>query len=169
LGTSPHNTSDPGNKALVLAKGGSASTDAWAGAIIQNVTGMSLTELGYDFRAGIVYDCDSPHFVIVTTDTVKHTLGGCSGPYTAGQTAPATGWMRLRFDPKNATPPIDSAAHVQSMSLVLEKGPNQPGSTPTETATGTIVVIDNIDINGTFTGKSSSMSKSTGSAISRDE
>ena len=153
LGTSPHNTNDPLNRGLVLAKGASASVTALAGATIQNVTGISLTELGFDFRAGITCSTDSPHFVVVTTDGVTHTVGGCSSSAAAGQTTAPMGWMRLRFNPSQATPPIQAADQVQSISVVLDKGANQPGSSPTQNATGSIVVIDNITINGTIVGK----------------
>ena len=153
LGTSPHNTSDPLNRGLVLAKSASAPVTALAGATIQNVTGISLTELGFDFRAGITCSTDSPHFVVVTTDGVPHTVGGCSSSAAAGQTTAPMGWMRLRFNPSQATPPIQAADQVQSISVVLDKGANQPGSSPTQNATGSIVVIDNITINGTIVGK----------------
>ena len=153
LGTSPHNTSDPLNRGLVLAKSASAPVTALAGATIQNVTGISLTELGFDFRAGITCSTDSPHFVVVTTDGVTHTVGGCSSSAAAGQTTAPMGWMRLRFNPSQATPPIQAADQVQSISVVLDKGANQPGSSPTQNATGSIVVIDNITINGTIVGK----------------
>src|ERR1700682_278995 len=153
LGASPHNTSDPLNRGLVLAKSASAPVTALAGATIQNVTGISLTELGFDFRAGITCSTDSPHFVVVTTDGVTHTVGGCSISAAAGQTTAPMGWMRLRFNPSQATPPIQAADQVQSISVVVDKGANQPGSSPTQNATGSIVVIDNITINGTIVGK----------------
>jgi hypothetical protein len=167
LGASPHNASDPLNRGLVLSKGSTAGTDAMAGATIQNVTGMSLTELGFDFQAGVLCTNDSPHFVVRTTNGVTHTLGGCTA--AASQSSPAMGWMRLRFDPKSATPAITSTDHVQSISIVLDKGSNQPGSTPTQNAAGSIVVIDNIDINGMFTGKSSSSTTSWESRTTRDD
>jgi hypothetical protein len=142
LGASPLSTTDPRNRGLVLAKSASASASAWAGAAIQNVTGMSLTELGFDFRASIQCSADSVHFLVVTTDTMPHTIGGCtSSPTTPPSSAP-TGWMRLRFNPNQASPPITSP--VQSISIVLDKG---------STSTGSIAVIDNIEVNGVPVGK----------------
>jgi hypothetical protein len=155
MGTSPHNGSDPHNRALVLSKGTSASTNSWAGANIQNVTGMSLTELGFDFRAGIQCSTDAVHFLITTTDGTSHTLGGCTSSAVTAQSTAPTGWMRLRFDPGTASPAINPNDHVQSISLVLDKG--------------SIAVIDNIYINNAFTGKGSSNSSSTSPSRSRDD
>jgi hypothetical protein len=142
LGASPLSTTDPRNRGLILAKDATAPASAWAGAVIQNVTGMSLTELGFDFRAGIQCSADSVHFLVVTTDTMPHTVGGCTSSSTLPPSSAPTGWMRLRFNPSQASPPITSP--VQSISLVLEKG---------STSTGSIAVIDNIEINGVPVGK----------------
>jgi len=145
LGASPLSTTDPRNRGLALATSASASAGTWAGAVIENVTGMSLTELGFDFRASVQCSTNSLQFVVVTADGVKHTVGGCtSSPTTPPSSAP-TGWMRLRFDPSQATPtPISKTDHVQSISIVLDKG---------STSTGSIAVIDNIEINGVPVGK----------------
>ncbi len=149
LGASPLSTSDPRNRGLVLAKSASALATAWAGASIQNVTGMSLTELGFDFRAGIQCSADSVHFVVFTSDTVAHTVGGCTNSSTIPASSAPTGWMRLRFNPNQASPPINSP--VQSISIELLNG---------STSTGSIAVIDNIEINGVPVGKGSSTSTS---------
>src|SRR6266849_5519927 len=145
LGASPLSTTDPRNRGLALAESASASAGTWAGAVIQNVTGISLTELGFDFRASIQCSTNSIQFVVITTDGVKHTVGGCtSSPTTPPSSAPA-GWMRLRFDPSQATPtPISKTDQVQSISIELDKG---------STSTGSIAVIDNIEINGVPVGK----------------
>jgi hypothetical protein len=149
LGASPHSSSDPLNRGLVLAKDASASANSWAGATIQNVTGMSLTVVGFDYLAGIPCSAGLPHFVIVTTDQMKHTVGGCSSTAAVPQSSTPMGWTRLWFDPTQASPAISSNSQVQSISIVLDKGTTQTGSTPT----GSIVVIDNIYINSAFVGK----------------
>jgi len=151
LGASPLSTTDPRNRGLVLAKSASALATAWAGASIQNVTGMSLTELGFDFRAGIQCSADSVHFVVFTSDTVAHTVGGCTSSSTIPASSAPTGWMRLRFNPNQASPPINSP--VQSISIELLNG---------STSTGSIAVIDNIEINGVPVGKGAT-------STSRDE
>jgi hypothetical protein len=155
LGAFPNNTSDPQNRGLVLAKSASAPADTLAGALIQNVTGMNLTELGYYFRAGIPCSADAPQFVVVTTDKVTHTVGGCTSNTTAPPSSAPTGWIHLTFDPGKATPAIGS--QVQSISLMLGKG---------STSTGSIAVIDNIEINGVLVGKGTT---STSTARSRND
>jgi hypothetical protein len=142
MGASPLSSTDPRNRGLVLAKSASASTDAWAGAVIQNVTGMTLTELSFDFRASIPCGANSPQFVVVTTDRVTHTIGGCTSiPNTPSSSAPM-GWTRLRFDLSQGPQAITSP--VQSITLELDKGSPQ---------TGSIAVIDNIEVNGVPVGK----------------
>jgi hypothetical protein len=126
-----------------------------AGVVIQNVTGMSLTGLGLDLNAGIQCGANAPQFVIVTTDNVRHTVGGCTSSTPAGAAAPTAapmGWTHLQFDPQKATPPINPTDHVQSIYLVLGKGLNPAAPLSTQT-TGSIAVIDNIQINGMPVGK----------------
>jgi hypothetical protein len=144
LGATPHNSNDPNNRGLIIAKNASAPTDGLAGATIQNVTGMNLTEVGFDSRAGMPCGPDSPQFIVVTTDKVTHTLGGCNSTITRTSASAPMGWTHLQFDPAKATPPINS--QVQSISIVLGKG---------STTTGGIAVIDNIEINGVPVGKDS--------------
>jgi hypothetical protein len=144
LGASPLSTSDPLNQGLVLSTSASSASGAWSGAVIQNVTGMSITELGVDFRASIHCSTNSIHFLVVTTDGKSHTVGGCTSSTnlaTPSSTWPS-GWTRLRFEASQASPAINSP--VQSISIVLDKG---------STSMGSIAVIDNIQVNGTPVGK----------------
>jgi hypothetical protein len=142
LGASPLSTTDPRNRGLVLAKSASPSTNAWAGAVIQNVTGMSLTELSFDFRASIPCSADSPHFLVVTMDGHMQTYGGCNISSAAPTSSAPTGWTHLQFDLSPAT--RANSSPVQSISLVLDKG---------TASTGSIAVIDNIQVNGVPVGK----------------
>jgi hypothetical protein len=148
LGSTPHSTTDPRNQGLVLSKNATAPADGYAGAVIQNAVGISLTELGFDYRAGIQCSADTPHFVVVTTDGVTHTLGGCASGAGTTQSTATMGWIRLRFDPTKATPQIQPTSHLQSITVVLDKGPNQNPN-----AAGSIAVIDNIDVNGVIVPK----------------
>jgi hypothetical protein len=142
-GTQSH---DPG---LLLSKNATAPSGTWAGATIRNVSG-SLTELGYDYRDGGQCTDMSPRFIVVTTDNMTHVVGGCSkGTVTA---AGMTGWKRVRFnlaDTSQTSPAITAGETVSSITLVLDLGP-EAGST----AAGGLVVIDNIDVNGTFVAPS---------------
>jgi hypothetical protein len=142
MGTTPNDPTDLHNRALVVSKGGTAPTNSWAGATIQNVTGMSLTEVGFDFLTAIPCNTGSIHFVITTTNSTTHTVGGCTSTVTTGQSTAPTGWTRVQFDPTQATPPMSPSDHVQSISLDLNQG--------------SIAVIDNITINRTAVGKGSS-------------
>jgi hypothetical protein len=153
MGAYPLSTTDPTNRGLVLATSASAPTGDWAGAVIQNVTGMSLTEIGFDSNASIPCGANSPKFVVVTTDQVSHTVGGCTTNSTIPASAPPTGWTRFRFSTSQATPtPISPTAHIQSISLELGYA---------STSTGGIAVIDNIEIN--------SMPVAKGGTYTRDE
>jgi Viral BACON domain len=138
------NTSDTRNQGLLLSKTSAASNQAQAGVVLREVEGVSLTELGYDIRSGSQCTATSPRFVVVTSDDVVHKIG-CASATT--QPAPVTGWKRLRFDPSNPSqtvPAIAPGSKVKTMHLVLDGGPENGGS---------MVVLDNIDINGKFIGQ----------------
>jgi hypothetical protein len=136
------NNHDPG---LVLSKNAGAPNGTLAGATIRNYTG-SLTELGFDYRSGGQCTATSPRFIVVTTDNITHTVGGCSkGTITA---APMAGWNRVRFnlaETSQTNPAITPGETVSSILLVLDVGP-EAGTT----AAGGLVVIDNIYINNTY-------------------
>jgi len=136
------NSHDPG---LVLSKNGGAPNGTLAGATIRNYTG-SLTELGFDYRVGGQCTATSPRFIVVTTDNITHSVGGCSkGTITA---APMAGWNRVRFnlaETSQTNPAITPGETVSSILLVLDVGP-EAGTT----AAGGLVVIDNIYINNTY-------------------
>jgi hypothetical protein len=137
-------TADTRNQGLLLSKTSAASNQAQAGVVIRDVEGISLTQLGYDIRGGSPCTVRSPRFVVVTSDDVVHKIGCATG---TAQPAPAAGWKRLRFDPANptqTTPAISSGTKVKSIYLVLDEGPETGSS---------IVVLDNININGKFIGQ----------------
>jgi hypothetical protein len=144
-GVPADDTTDPRNQGLLLTKNTTASTHARAGVTILNVEGLALTQLGFDIRNGSHCNAHTPAFLVVTTDDVVHTVGGCSKAST--QPAPAVGWKRLRFDPANpaqASPAIATGSRVKSIFLLLDQGPDAgPG----------LAVVDNININGRFIGK----------------
>ena len=137
-----------GDFGLLLSKNAAAPAGSQAGADLKNVQG-SLTEIGFDYRDGGQCTATSPRFMVVTTDAVTHTVGGCSkGTTTAG---PVIGWQRVRFnlaDITQTTPAITPGEQLSTVTLVLDEGPESGTA-----AAGGLVVIDNIDINGTFAGK----------------
>ena len=129
---------------LLLSKTSAASDQTQAGVVISNADGITLTELGYDIRNGGQCTAKSPRFVVVTSDDVVHKIGCSTG---TAQPSPATGWKRLRFDPSSpaqTAPAITPGTKVKSIHLVLDDGPETGASA---------VVLDNINVNGTFIGK----------------
>jgi hypothetical protein len=132
---------DRTNEGLLLVNNAGASSKARAGVIFQNVEGLTLTELGFDIREGSLCTAKGPRFLVVTSDGTTHVLGGCNS--ANAQPAPAKGWERYRFDPAQARPAIAGDARVKSISLVLDDGPD---------AAGGLVVLDNLDVNGTLIG-----------------
>jgi len=137
--------SDPQNQGLLITKTSTSDTKASAGIVINNADGLALTALGFDIRNGSQCTTRTPAFVVVTSDGINHTVGGCSKG--TKQSSPAQGWTRLRFDPSNpaqATPPIASGTTVKTIQLVVNEGP--------EAGSG-MVILDNILVNRTVIGK----------------
>jgi len=147
---SSQSASNKGNVALALSKTAHAPAGTSAGAQLVPVENLTkLTELGFDVRQGGHCTANSPHFVVVTSDDVTHVLTGCANGSI--QTAPAQGWIRVRFDPANpaqASPPIAPGQQIKSITIVLDEGPEA-----TPNPGGGLVVLDNIDVNGVIVGK----------------
>jgi len=144
--STPSMTGDPG---LVLSKDAAAPSGSYAGATIANVQ-ASLTQLGFDYRVGGQCTATSPRVVVVTNLGVTHTVGGCSkGTITA---APVVGWNRVRFnltDPSiQSSPSLVPGDVISSISIVMDGA-----ASADPTSAGGLVVIGNIDVNGTLVGK----------------
>jgi len=135
--------SDKDNAGLLLVKTGATANNASAGAVLKNVSGITLTELGYDIRSGSHCGAGAPRFNVVTTDGVTHFVG-CASPPPAVM-AKSAGWMRLRWTPAEAFPPITSP--VKSIAIVFDEGQDVPGD-----GSGS-AIIDNVDVNGKIVGR----------------
>ncbi len=147
------NSVDQYKTGLLLIKNSASTSKALAGATITGVSEISITELGFDVAEGGHCTAKSPHFVITTSDDVVHNIAGCS--LGTVQAAPALGWKRLRFNianPAQAFPPVNPTSTVKSIRVVLDEGPDA-----TINKSG-VVVLDNIDINGTLIGKGNTTS-----------
>ena len=135
---------------LLLAKTGPTANNASAGARITGVRGITLTELGYDIRKpdafldprGSHCGAGAPRFNVVTEDNVTHFVGCASPPPL--QTS-AGFWIRLRWTPAQAFPPITSP--VRSISIVFDEGQD------TAPDNFGLAVLDNIDVNGNLVGR----------------
>jgi hypothetical protein len=134
--------SDKDNAGLLLVKTGATANNAAAGAQLKNVNGITLTDLGYDIRSGSHCGAGAPRFNVVTNDGVTHFIG-CASPPPAVMSKSA-GWMRLRWLPADAFPPITKP--VKSISIIFDEGQDVPGD-----GSGS-AIIDNVDINGKIVG-----------------
>ncbi len=154
LGVPTGNLASTPNPGLVLSKYATSPAGSLTGAYIRNVQG-SLTELGFDYLEGGQCTATSPRFVIVASTTGTHVLGGCStGTITAPMigTTPVVGWKRVRFNMSataQASLGFVPGDTVTSITLVQDQGPDPAVAG----SAGGLVVIDNIDINGTFAGR----------------
>lgn len=135
--------SDMGNPgpSLYLQKFAPTTDCSSAGADINGVSGIALTELNFDYySADTNAHCGAgaPRFNVTTSDNVVHFFG-CS----SGTTSDAgNGWTHVVFDPTNASqafPVIGSGLTVSSISIVFD----EQGYTH----------IDNISVNNQTVGR----------------
>jgi hypothetical protein len=146
-------SSDNHNQGLLLVKTGPTANFAAAQADINGVKGIHLTELGYDIRkprtfadsSGSQCGAGAPRFDVITSDNVDHFVG-CASP-TPGQTTVGIGWLRLRYAPATAFPPILPTDTVKSITIIFDEGQDVA---PWNFG---LAVLDNIDINGTLIGQ----------------
>jgi hypothetical protein len=82
---------------------------------------------------------------VTTTDNVTHFVG-CASPPPVSQQVGA-GWLRLRYNPATAFPPIAPTETVASIEIVFDEGqdtgPDNFGA----------AILDNIDVNGVLVGR----------------
>ena len=136
--------------ALYLQKLGPTTDCSSAGATIDGVAGITLTEIGWDVRDDGHCGAGAPRFNVTTSDNITHFIGCSSPPPTTSVAAPgspdANGktWTRKHYDPATAFPPIGAGSTVKSISIVFDEGTDQGQG---------FVYLDNIDINGTLIGK----------------
>jgi hypothetical protein len=155
-------SSDPRDKrnfGLLLVKTGPTNNDASAGATLEGVRGITLTELGYDIRKpvdpfdprGSHCGAGAPRFNVTTSDNVLHFVG-CASPPPVQQPPPGNGWIRLRWTAAElalAFPPIAPGSTVKSISIVFDEG-QDPSGAPDQFGAA---ILDNIDVNGVLVGR----------------
>jgi hypothetical protein len=154
---------DKRTEGLLLVKTGPTLTNfAAAGAKLEGVKGMTLTELGYDIRKpgasvddprGSQCDADSPRFNI-TTSTGFYFLACNSPPATSA--TPGGGWMRLRWGNGSAGS-VQAylngetlqavTGEVKSIEIVFDEGQDVAPTNFGE------AILDNVDVNGTLVGQ----------------
>jgi len=138
----------------LLAKTGPTGTNASAFAVLKDVAGTTVTQLGFDLRKpdtaadprGSHCGAGAPRFN-VTTKTGTFFVGCNSAASPPVVTGGSDGWIRLRWDGSLAFPgPITGT--VQSISIVFDEGQDAFGGPD---GFG-LAVLDNIDYNGTLVG-----------------
>jgi len=132
------------NFGLAMSKNGTTATNAAAGAAITGVEGITLTELGFDYKIGGHCGAGAARFNVQATDGF-HFMGGCAN---STQTAAAPGWARVRINPYNpaqAFPPLSPTATILTITLIFDEGTDTTGVTGAGS-----VILDNIDVNGTL-------------------
>ena len=148
---------DKKQEGLLLVKTGpSIENFASAGAVLNGVKGITLTELGYDIRKGLAAvnlagshcGAGAPRFNVVTDDGNNHFVG-CNSPPAMVASASAA-WVRLRWNAAElaaAFPPILPGNVIKSITIIFDEG------TDTGPDFFGLAVLDNIDVNGTLVGK----------------
>jgi hypothetical protein len=145
----------------LLGKTGPTANVAAGVADLEDVKGITLTELGYDLRKpganvndprGSHCGAGAPRFDITTT--AGSYFLGCDSPPPTVDTA-GTGWQRLRwggaapllaFDATTGAL-VNVTGTVQSIQIVFDEGqdtgPDNFG----------LAILDNIDVNGVLVGQ----------------
>jgi hypothetical protein len=148
-------TKDP-HLGLLLSKNGPTANCSSAGATITGADGLTVTELGFDYRFGSHCGAGSPRFNLTTTDNVLHVAGCANGTKTLAPQDPSE-WARIRFtQAAQFNPPLATGAKIKSLSILVDEGTD---STTVEDVFGVgLSVVDNIDVNSTLITRGSNKS-----------
>jgi hypothetical protein len=142
-----YNTGNPA-PSLFLQKNTLTSDCSAAGASFNNVNGITLTELNFQYENSNGGHCGAgaPRYNVVTTDNVTHFFG-CADGTTSATNDP--NWTEVTWDlnnPAQSFPPITTGEVVQSIDLVFDEGTDQGSG---------FVNLDNFSINGQTIGTAS--------------
>ena len=140
------------NHALFLQKDGPTSVNASAFAVIGGIEGLTLTELGFDYKNDGHCGAGAPRFNVTLPDG-RYFFFGCV--YGNPQELPsAPDWTRIRWkDGEGTVFPAGnyewpgfgvSGVVVQSIAIVFDEGTDQGSG---------FAFLDNININGSLIGK----------------
>jgi hypothetical protein len=143
------------NHVLYLQKQAPTGANAAAGASVEGVAGLTLNELGFDYRNDGWCGAGAPRFNVYIEGTDAPYFFGCTyGSHTPSPNDP-TRWTRVRFDTVDASPAVGTPfGHViKRIEIVYDEGtdvaPGAPG----------FAYIDNIDVNGFLIGKPGNVAK----------
>jgi hypothetical protein len=133
--------SDRGGKTsfgLQLEKNCPTATVASAGAVLNGISGMEVTTLGYDLKDGSTCEAGSPRFNVTQADGTFHFVGGCANGLEDAVPL-SNGWTRYTFqanDPTDAFPILTPDVPVTDVTLIVDDQ-------------GTYT-LDNIQVNGRY-------------------
>lgn len=137
------------NHGLFLEKAGPTATNAAGVAIVGGVEGITLTELGFDYRNDGHCGAGAPRFNVTLPNGNYFFFGCIYGNPQA--TAPGPGWTRIKWDatqgsvfPAGAYAWPGFPVEVKSILIVFDEGTDQGVG---------FALLDNIDINGIRIGK----------------
>jgi hypothetical protein len=133
---------DNTNFGLQLEKNCAININASAGAVLSQVSGITLNSngLGFDIKDGSPCGAGAPRFNVSASDGF-HFMGGCANA-TKSPGVPVAGWTRVAIDPYNpaqAFPVLAAGATINTITLIVD----EPGK----------YTLDNIQVNGVFIGK----------------
>ena len=106
-------------KSLALSKLSTSPSTAFSGALVSGAEGATLTQLGYDLKAGSECTAQAPQFVVITNDNVVHRAGCTQGRARATN---LPGWSRVSFnpaDPSQFQPPVVAGTTAKTVALVM--------------------------------------------------
>ena len=147
VGTVGVDTRDGGKFAVFLQKtGATVGTNSSADINLKGTPGLTITELGFDYRNDGRCSGGSPRFT-VETNLGTYFFGCSGGTHTA---VPGnSSWTRVRFALSDAQGgPMPANAVVDFMQITFDEGTDQGQG---------FAYIDNIDVNGTIMSKPGSV------------
>jgi hypothetical protein len=155
------------SQGLLISKNGATAANASAGATIEGVAGITLMQLGLDVRSGGHCGAGAPRFNVLVDMNGSRSLFffGCAAGDRSSVpgVSPEQGWTRVRFSDADAvaadgmtTWPGFGLAKVVSIKIVFDDGtdagPDFSG----------LVILDNLEVNGTLVGQAPSTDTSSG-------
>lgn len=126
------NTTGNPAPSLLLAKNAPTTDCSAAGATVNGVSGITLTELNFDVMG--YCGAGAPRFNVVTSDGIRHFFGCADGT----QSPTTNGYTHVVFTPAQGVTPVTATETVTSIELIQD----EHGTTH----------LDNISINNQVIG-----------------
>ncbi|MGI8858024.1 MAG: hypothetical protein ACR2JW_19980 [Thermomicrobiales bacterium] len=109
------NTTGNPAPSLLLAKNVPTTDCSAAGATVNGVSGITLTELNFDVMG--YCGAGAPRFNVVTSDGIRHFFGCADGT----QTPTTNGYTHVVFTPAQGFPPVTATETVKSIELIQDE------------------------------------------------